>query len=66
MDTKKKFFHHPKYLMNGVRFFIHNVDELPFKSNQLYWAQYYRTTHFIVTPVATKLDDSLIEFTPEK
>jgi hypothetical protein len=66
LDSKEKLFDHPKYLMNGVRFYIHNVDELPFKANQLYYAQYHRTTHFLVTPVITKIDDSLIEFTPEK
>lgn len=66
IESKKKLFHHPKYLMNGVRFFIHNVDELPFKANQLHFAQYYRTTHLIVTPKITRIDDSLTEFTPEK
>jgi hypothetical protein len=65
-DTKEKFYHHPKYLMNGVRFYIHNVDELPFKTNQLYFTQYQKITNFMVTPVITKVDDSLIGFTPEK
>jgi hypothetical protein len=65
-DNRKAFFKHPKYLMNGVRFYIHNVDELPFKANQLYYAQYHRKTQFMVTPIITKIDDSLIGFTPEK
>lgn len=52
--------------MHGVRFFIHNVDELPFKANQLYFAQYNKITHFMVTPVMMRIDDSLTQFTPEK
>lgn len=63
-DAKEPMFKHPKYLMSGTRFYIHNVDELPFKANQLYYAEYNKITHFMVTPVITNIDDSLAELLP--
>lgn len=66
LSSKEKLFHHPKYLMSGLRVLLHNVDELPFKSSQLHYAPYFEKIHFVVTPVITRIDDSLIHFTPEE
>lgn len=61
-----KFFHHPKYVMNAGRVMFHRVDELPFKTSQVFYAGYLNKTKFLVTPVITQLDDSLIASKPEE
>lgn len=59
-------FHHPKHVISGGRFMFHNTDELPFKSSQVYFVPYWNVSTFFVTPVVTRIDDSLIGFTPEE
>ena len=59
-------FHHPKHVISGGRFMFHNSDELPFKSSQVYFVPYWNVSNFFVTPVITRIDDSLISFTPEE
>jgi hypothetical protein len=65
-DSNEKLFSHPNYLMNGVRYFFHNADELPFKKVQVHYAPYFEKVYFLVTPVITQIDDSLVAFSPEK
>jgi hypothetical protein len=65
-QSEEKLFHHPNYLMNAFRVMIHNTDELPFKANQLYYAPYFETANFLVTPVITQIDDSLISLSTKK
>lgn len=60
------FFHHRKYLINGARLMFHDVNEFPFKTSQLHYAPYLKTTDFIVVPKVEMIDDSLIIFTPEE
>jgi hypothetical protein len=63
---RTKIFNHPKYLMSGARLMIHDVNEIPFKSSQVHYVQYLNYSNFGVKPVITRIDDSLIEFSPEE
>lgn len=61
-----RFFNHPKLLIDGARLMFHDVNEIPFKTNQVYYAPFMNTTDFIVTPDMDQIDDSLMGFTPEE
>lgn len=66
LKRKSYFTTHPKYLISGTRFMFHDSYELPFKSSQVIYAPYWNISYFMVTPVVTMIDDSLIGFTPEE
>jgi hypothetical protein len=61
-----KLFEHPKGIISGAHLMYHDPYELPFQSIQSVYAPYSNTTYYLVTPVMTKIDESLISFPPEK
>jgi hypothetical protein len=63
---KTKLFEHPKGVINGAHLMYHDPYELPFQPIQSVYAPYSNTTYYLVTPMMTKIDESLISFPPEK
>jgi hypothetical protein len=62
----EKLFEHPKGVINGARLMYHDPYELPYQSIQSVYIPYKNTTYYLVTPVMTKIDESLISFPPEE